>query len=473
MMAKQSIRDKLKALNESNYNIMINQGCPGKSHLQSMLLYVLGCVTTVYCSISVYRSRFHPDYLPGSLDTFLSLVAAKSSAPRDESLAAKLRLFSTVIPCKTKDKKDGADLVKAVKLKIKIAKRLWSNRETRTLLSEGELAEQFSNALLGNLIGHQPELLKPLAKTTIKVIFREPAKEMLTSTYKLLYRVYRRVSPESLLFVRLHSSEFLSSLARLLYSPDLYERAAICQLFSETITYRIDQLERLSESGREDLRRYVGNMIVIMQMLIPDINSRVTQIALRPLVQIFHVLQESIKASSSTEFEEPFKQILIRAVVPLFDSLGYHKFSPGFEALLEFQLEEAQGSPGSYWRDISSGLVRYTFRRCSSYSGDNDLARFEFLLWSYSRGQIHPSVHAALLKKLICQARNRSMERVKIKVLQNLLRPQFMQVFSTDCLYKEVGGGVLEMADGVGAGLQQQLGCRIEQHTGQHEGEGQ
>jgi hypothetical protein len=378
---------------------------------------------------------------------FLSLVDLENDTPRDASLAASLKLVSIILPYEADDKESEADkeaennLAKAVLLKKKIAEQLWLEKKNQELLLEGELAEQFSNALFRNLIGHQPELLKPKEKSTLARNFREIENPALIHAYKLLTTVYLDVPADSSLFARLYGHKFLFSLTQLLHSRDALERKTVSGLFKEIIAFRIGQVEKLSESGMRDLQSFVRNMISIMQTILSDFNAHVTDITVRPLASLFDVLQSSIQVSLSTEFEDKFRQVLIRGVLPLFDSPRYEKIGMEFNDLLEFQLKGAKESFGvkqqdKYWQDISSGLIRHTFRRSSLDSNDNDLARFEFLLQIYSEGSVHPSVHGKLLKKFAYRARKSDQEEVKIHFLLTLLEPQFTRIFKTDFMYE-------------------------------------
>ncbi|PJF18317.1 hypothetical protein PSACC_01861 [Paramicrosporidium saccamoebae] len=321
-----------------------------------------------------YESRFAWNY---------HRIALK--APERIDVEQFLTFLEIVLPWKVPRKgtaEQAENLAWALEFKITLLKRMWGDQSTRRLLCYVH-HEQFSKALLNNLLGHRAELEKLTGDEERQLM--EPAYEVITLNYfEVLCQIYMAVPVRAPLFASLYGTPFFRGLFALLHTPDRREQTHVSFVINHAA------------------QRILGGNFL----------------------QGYYV---------PTRYYSDFQSTFVNHVVPLIASDEYQSILDKYEEIVGAEIHAARKDP-VYWRALTGSFIKST--RSSRKMTARAMKRLNLALQWYSLGKLAPEYHVMLFKYLLADIRDNSSLALQIAFLLKIGDPAFTIVFSSNRLYE-------------------------------------
>lgn len=205
-----------------------------------------------------------------------------------------LKAFNVILPFRA-DGEEQYLLHSAQRLKFRSLKLHWSNEDHRKILcDDSELAEEFAETFLENIMGNHEELRKPLfANTRSRSEFIEPAWDsVLDELYQYLEAFYLRLEFSSALFRAITTRKYLWRLALLLQSPDEKERTSVSELYISLVTRISEESPEMSHSELKQSSRITRVVGSILQGGLYDAQVKQDEISIRAVNQLLQILSQ-------------------------------------------------------------------------------------------------------------------------------------------------------------------------------------
>lgn len=397
-----------------------------------------------------YRSRFHPEYMLESPRRFWDQYHQEDSPgtvkTAEEKLVWGLKWLDMDLPYTlegTLYSYSRQQLQEALRVRSdpKLLEVIWGDEAASQLIMHNDRwARKLRKALFHNVMGQEEELEKMTPDSATG--YQEPAWEpILEAAHGRLAFAYQHGSWNSSLFAQLHRTGSLTSLLKLLQSPDAREQQSVSTIVSGILKRAIDNARDGPAEERAISRRLVKRLGRLLPRALEGISENPSKARLRslaPLLQLHLVGVRDIPPALSLDtLRDTLSFSLISRVAgPIYAAA--HSTVDQFVTLLVALMRERSSQD---WDFASSLLIDNTLPWAHASAADpangaetglptrpcDDKLRLSLLVDMFIHGQISPDHSTPLIIRLIQYAATHHCLLTRLMVLGSLDSSEFLE----------------------------------------------